>query len=252
MLVTGDDFGKVKLFRYPAVDKSSNAASFIGHSSHVTQVRFSHDSKFIISTGGADLSIMQWKLQENGVDESTLLNDDDDGKLQTDVNNLKYERNSKKSIDAEGVEENVFEKSGGDEFMAVKPWLGAIVPPSAKKLEGIKISSSAPDTAFELKWIHGYSSLDCGNNVKFNVEGNIVYHAAACGIIRKIDSQQFHREHGDDIVCLSIHLGKKIIATGEMGKKPKIIVWDSTTGKTIKVGHSFCFFLVYSHSNIRF
>lgn len=33
-----------------------------GHASHVTNVRFSHDDKYLLSTGGNDRSIFQWKL----------------------------------------------------------------------------------------------------------------------------------------------------------------------------------------------
>lgn len=36
-------------------------------------------------------------------------------------------------------------------------------------------------------------------------------------------------DHNDDITCLDTHSGKNLVVTGEMGKKPYVIVWDSTT-----------------------
>ena len=41
VLATGDDFGKVKLFKYPCVIEHSLAKEYMGHSSHVTKVKFS-------------------------------------------------------------------------------------------------------------------------------------------------------------------------------------------------------------------
>jgi microtubule-associated protein-like 6 len=62
--VTGDDFGTVKLFSFPNF-KNSAYNKFIGHSSHVTNVRFSYDDSYLISVGGNDKSIFQWKFQYN-------------------------------------------------------------------------------------------------------------------------------------------------------------------------------------------
>jgi microtubule-associated protein-like 6 len=57
VLATADDFGKVKLFRYPnPIEKASNQ-QYAGHSSHVTNVRFIKNAAYVISTGGEDKSI---------------------------------------------------------------------------------------------------------------------------------------------------------------------------------------------------
>jgi len=62
LLVTGDDFGKVHLYNYPVIQPKSVNHTYNGHSSHVTAVQFlSGDSK-VISTGGQDCSVMQWKF----------------------------------------------------------------------------------------------------------------------------------------------------------------------------------------------
>jgi WD40 repeat protein len=61
LVVTGDDFGDVKLFNYPCLPKAKSVA-FGGHSSHVVTTRFTPDDKYLLSTGGHDLSIIQWAL----------------------------------------------------------------------------------------------------------------------------------------------------------------------------------------------
>lgn len=61
LLAAGDDFGKVKIFRYPSMNLASEATICRGHSSHVTKVKFTK-SGHLISTGGNDAAVIQWKV----------------------------------------------------------------------------------------------------------------------------------------------------------------------------------------------
>jgi WD40 repeat protein len=61
LIATGDDNGNVNLFRYPAL-KGHKSESSHAHSSHVVTVRFTPDERFVLSTGGHDLAIMQWSV----------------------------------------------------------------------------------------------------------------------------------------------------------------------------------------------
>jgi len=61
IVATGDDFGAVTIFKYPAVVKNQKFKSYGGHCSHVTNVRFIYDDSRLISTGGKDQAVMQWK-----------------------------------------------------------------------------------------------------------------------------------------------------------------------------------------------
>lgn len=63
ILATADDFGKVKLFAYPACQQKAKFVEYGGHSSHVTDVQFSHDNSRLISTGGQDTAVLQWRVQ---------------------------------------------------------------------------------------------------------------------------------------------------------------------------------------------
>jgi len=61
LLASGDDFGQVKIFRYPSMNLASEAVVCRGHSSHVTKVKFTN-SGYLVSTGGNDAAVIQWKL----------------------------------------------------------------------------------------------------------------------------------------------------------------------------------------------
>ncbi|XP_029316950.1 echinoderm microtubule-associated protein-like 1 isoform X8 [Cottoperca gobio] len=62
LLVTGDDFGKVHLFSYPCSQFRAPSHVYGGHSSHVTNVNFLYDNGYLVSTGGKDMSVMQWRI----------------------------------------------------------------------------------------------------------------------------------------------------------------------------------------------
>uniref|UniRef100_A0A4W4GH82 HELP domain-containing protein n=1 Tax=Electrophorus electricus TaxID=8005 RepID=A0A4W4GH82_ELEEL len=62
LLVTGDDFGKVHLFSFPCSQSRAPSHVYGGHSSHVTNVNFLFDDSHLVSTGGKDMSVMQWRV----------------------------------------------------------------------------------------------------------------------------------------------------------------------------------------------
>jgi hypothetical protein len=130
----------------------------------------------------------------------------------------------------------------GDQFMAVQPWLGAVKEPSAwhkpSKPPG------PPDSSLDLEWVHGYRAHDCRNNVRYivgrdpeNDPGEVVYHAAALGIVYSPaeHSQRFYHGHTDDVISLAVHRTGLIVATGQIGATPAVHVWDAHTMQNLAV-----------------
>lgn len=64
LLATVDDFGKLRILRYPSIEEKSKGVEGKGHSSHVTNVKFSLDDHYVLTTGGNDQCVFQWKLTE--------------------------------------------------------------------------------------------------------------------------------------------------------------------------------------------
>ncbi len=60
-VITADDNGHVKLFRYPAAGDAQCFKAYLGHSSHVMNARFSPDGHRAFTCGGIDAAVIQWR-----------------------------------------------------------------------------------------------------------------------------------------------------------------------------------------------
>mmetsp|Transcript_7809 Transcript_7809/g.11582 ORF Transcript_7809/g.11582 Transcript_7809/m.11582 type:complete len:673 (+) Transcript_7809:52-2070(+) len=112
------------------------------------------------------------------------------------------------------------------------PFLNGVAwePEKVDKEGGVDI-----DYKLELEWIHGASKKNTkGNLCGVNAEGNLVYSAAAVGVVYnpKDHTQRFVTGHTDDIVCLDMHPDGTLVATGSRGKDDEVHIWDTTTMET--------------------
>jgi microtubule-associated protein-like 6 len=121
---------------------------------------------------------------------------------------------------------------GGDEFMAIKPWLGAISEPSSWSSQ--PDSYEEPPNDLDLNFVYGFSS-HIRNSVFFDKQGNYVYAAAATGIAYDPNehTQRFNRTLTDDILSCALSPDGNTCAMGERGRKPKVCIWDVHSGNTL-------------------
>ena len=64
LLCIGDDYGGVKLFRYPSPVAKPVYREFKGHFAAVTRVMFTPDRQHVMSVGGMDRALICWKVKE--------------------------------------------------------------------------------------------------------------------------------------------------------------------------------------------
>ncbi|XP_005172258.2 echinoderm microtubule-associated protein-like 3 isoform X1 [Danio rerio] len=69
MVAVADDFCKVHLFQYPCPKPKAPSYKYEGHGSHVTNVRFTHNDSHLLSLGGKDTCILQWRMKGAGTAE---------------------------------------------------------------------------------------------------------------------------------------------------------------------------------------
>ncbi|KAJ1468274.1 hypothetical protein T484DRAFT_1855927 [Baffinella frigidus] len=61
VLAVANDMGLVRLYRFPCPYVGSKHKRFAGHSSLVSNCRFTFDDKYLISIGAQDRCIFQWE-----------------------------------------------------------------------------------------------------------------------------------------------------------------------------------------------
>lgn len=76
LLAAADPRGGVSLWRWPAALSTASSRRIRGHARAPAAVRFSHDDASLLSVGGDDLCLMQWRhLTDLGGDD--VLGEDD-------------------------------------------------------------------------------------------------------------------------------------------------------------------------------
>uniref|UniRef100_A0A8C8RS51 EMAP like 3 n=1 Tax=Pelusios castaneus TaxID=367368 RepID=A0A8C8RS51_9SAUR len=73
VVAVADDFCKVHLFQYPCARAKAPSHVYGGHGSHVTNVRFTNDDGHLVSLGGKDTSIFQWRVVGGSLPRSRSL-----------------------------------------------------------------------------------------------------------------------------------------------------------------------------------
>ena len=216
VIVTADDYSKVKLFRYPSPIERSAYNEYKGHSSHVTNCRFCKNNKHVITVGGNDKAIFQFKFGfDNEAEEEA-----------EDIQNLADEADLDED-DEEDVPEGVLnfkevEEFNADEFGASRPWIGEMQASSPKIKINKNMAKAPPENLVRLNYVFGYRAFDTRNNIYYTQDENkIVYHTAALGVVidKKTNKQRFFTHHKEDIVSLALHPNKVTVATGQRAAK---------------------------------
>lgn len=245
VLACSTDFGHVRLFNYPCDSPGSPYKSYRGHASNIANIEFSYDDKYCITVGGADRSIFVWEtdiqdeIRERKSVFGEIMNSFEEGGLEEFKSG--HSAIIQDREDLENFRIGTMATSTRDGILSMKPWKSNVREPSNWK-ESRKVDQD-PRVTMELKYVYGYRGWDCRNNIGFaQNRSQIVYPVASVGIVLNSDSNsQVHNiEHDDDIIALSVHPEGHIVATGEIGNHPKIVIWDTNTGITIRV--------IYFHS----
>jgi len=142
------------------------------------------------------------------------------------------------------VEEDV--ELDAKEFMAVKPWIGAVKEPD----DHPPVEKEKPEGTYVLDHVYGYRASDSRQNVYYNPDGKVCYMTACLGVILNPEDnhQQFFgghevenvskqvasdmNHHTNDIMCMSVNTTntREWAVTGQVGKSPSVHVWSTLDG----------------------
>ncbi|GMH62047.1 hypothetical protein TrLO_g8072 [Triparma laevis f. longispina] len=228
VLAASDDMGSIKLYNYPCVNREAAEKTYLAHSSAIQNIRFTYDDGNLVSIGGSDRTICVWKTdiieEARELDAAGVCDSDTDGSVMGDG-----------SADFDDGDMFGADRGGGDEFMAVKPYLGAIREPSGWK--DPDDLGTMPGNSLSIEFVYGSRFSDCRSNMSYGDSvTEIVYNVAGVGVKYDISdgTQLYSLEHDDDIVSCAVDpVTGCTVATGELGKKPAIVLWDSNSGTTL-------------------
>uniref|UniRef100_A0A803SL06 EMAP like 6 n=1 Tax=Anolis carolinensis TaxID=28377 RepID=A0A803SL06_ANOCA len=235
VMVAGDDFGLVKLFRFPCLKKGAKFRKYVGHSAHVTNVRWSHDFQWVISTGGADHSVFQWRFIPEGITNGII----ETAPQESGIDSHSEESDSDLS-DVPELDSDIEQESQINYTRQVyKEDLPQLKQQSKEKNHSVPFlkRERAPEDSLKLQFIHGYRGYDCRNNLFYTQTGEVVYHIAAVAVVysRQQHTQRLYLGHDDDILSLAIHPVKDFVATGQVGRDAAIHIWDTQTLKCLSL-----------------
>ena len=88
ILATGEDSSKVKLFKYPWYVEKAKFKEYYGHSSHLTEVKFTVGDNYLVTVGGNDKTVIVWSTdfgkdtgEDDEEDKDPEIYQDDDGEI---------------------------------------------------------------------------------------------------------------------------------------------------------------------------
>jgi WD40 repeat protein len=155
-----------------------------------------------------------------------------------------YDRDEKRPEDNKAMAAmfEIESAGGGEQVMAVKPWIGALKAPTNPP----QLLNSAPSLQLEIEYVYGYRVFDSRQNLFYTSNPNsVVYMVAALGVIldKNSNTQRFFgggpiktaKGHSDDITALAIHPNRDLVATGEVGANPKVYVWSASNPESGQV-----------------
>jgi microtubule-associated protein-like 6 len=106
----------------------------------------------------------------------------------------------------------------------VRPWQRTVIAPSRPPPERI----DEPVDGLRLSWVHGFRAQDVRQGVRYTATGEVLFFGGATNVVLDVREmkQTFHRDHTDEVLSIAVHPTRSLVATGQQGKAPLVMVWD--------------------------
>ncbi|CAM9871632.1 unnamed protein product, partial [Discosporangium mesarthrocarpum] len=262
-LAVGDTFGRLRLFRYPcpAPRPPPSYHELRGHGAGpVTRARFLAGGKFLVSVGARDRCVLQWELTGPGAETDAskgelkdpaeaVVEEESDGYVldMQDGSDLERQDDFEAAtnemarlvshcyvliVEQGRAKANTIVSKPGKK--TPKPWEQATVAPTRPP----PADRAPPADGLELEWVHGYRGRDSRNNAAYagSAGGRAVYTAGSVGVSLDLTNktQSFQLGHVGSCISLAVSPDGLHVATGEISRKPTVIVWEADSTRAIQ------------------
>jgi WD40 repeat protein len=219
LLKTGDNYGRLQLFRYPAHSARLVSKRYKPSSNVITATCFVQGGAYAVSISGSDNCILKWRFVADAPDEPWSEEERVDDEI--------------KAFCIPRVQPIPIEDNDGE----AKMWLMTLVEPTDTAVVDSEVNLQPPSVLTELTHVFGLCTESMRSMVRYNLDGGIIYPASkyACVYSKRTNAQIFYKEHQNPISCLTVSSDGKIVASVEECARPSIRLWDACTTRTVKV-----------------
>jgi WD40 repeat protein len=270
LLAALDDWGAVRLFRCPSDVGRADYATFLAHGPRPGALAFTFNDEYVLSYGAGDRAVVQWRHVAPG--ERPRQPEELTSDVEEEALAAPHERDVlcrtcaavPACVDgyAAGVPHYVPATQLAAAAHAVQPGpgcepgSGAAFLPAADALfapDGYARDAEAlapPAEALQLAFAFGHRAADARANVHAvgGVRGLVSHTGAACYVYDRVThTMQFcvddpaaevgapPRGHTDAVLCCAAHPGGTLIATGQAGRFPQLLVWSAAAPSSAPV-----------------
>ena len=223
VVVSGDNFGRISLTKYPCTDSKAISKRYRATSSPITRIAFNPLDSHVFAICGADKMILQFThhrdISENLAYDSILREDDiEEGKESV----LELYGVNSSSVSSQIIPSTRAQIGG-------RMWISYAVAPSSFT----EADLTKPRVEWNLLHVFGVQNEMTRNCVHMNAEGDVIFPTSKyiCTYNKKSNLQRFYTQHRALISCVAVSSDHRFIASAERSLRPNIYIWDASTSQ---------------------
>jgi microtubule-associated protein-like 6 len=225
VIATGDNYGRIRLFRYPCDTALAQAKLYRAHggASPISKLRWVCGDQYLVSVSAKERNIMVWM---HDADDAASTDARDAQLMDLDPDLRNQALGDEANLALSEVRDPQAEEMAVEQQSA-KPWLSAIVEPT----DGPSSDISPPDLCATLECCFGIQVSCARSALAYNALGDVVWPTANVCVVYTKEShhQKVFAEHASEVTAFAISSDGRIVATGERGNRPQVRIWDGQT-----------------------
>ena len=228
VVATGDNYGRVQLFRYPVQSAFAASKKYRTSASAVRRVKFAAGDAYLISVASEDKAVFQWAHKRDRDEDVAWNVNERGGEVQ------EHESDVMQLLGlAGGTDEALPDLSDLKQVQVNRPWVAAMIAPSVVP----EPMNDRPPFCLEKSHVFGFQGQTTRQSVRFNMDGAVLYPASryVCVYDKKKNQQSFYEGHEVGVCAVGVSRDLKLAASAEKTARPRIHIWDAVTTQVICV-----------------